>query len=133
MIPSLEQNNVSTCLEKRHPPTSRLDQSAARTFQASDTVTDRLSLLHFVLECGAARRADSQRVEPVTCGTSHSDSVMARRAARQKNQLPPCYYEGFLEKRSFKDKVDLLWNCCGNYEDVVEAFATGFCEALKNV
>lgn len=60
---------------------------------------------------------------------------MARRAARQKNQLPPCYYEGFLEKRSFKDKVDLKlkWNYCGIYEDIVEAFAIGFCEALKNV
>lgn len=41
---------------------------------------------------------------------------MARRAARQRNQLPPCYYEGFLEKRSFKDKTSRkLWTClCGN-------------------
>ncbi|CAG04847.1 unnamed protein product [Tetraodon nigroviridis] len=30
---------------------------------------------------------------------------MATRAARQRNQMPPCYYEGFLEKRSFRDKV----------------------------
>ena len=30
---------------------------------------------------------------------------MATRTARQRNLLPPCYYEGFLEKRSFKDKV----------------------------
>nr|XP_046248010.1 signal-transducing adaptor protein 1-like [Scatophagus argus] len=41
---------------------------------------------------------------------------MAKRATRQKNQLPPCYYEGFLEKRSFKDKTSRrLWTClCGN-------------------
>ncbi|XP_068599495.1 signal-transducing adaptor protein 1-like [Brachionichthys hirsutus] len=41
---------------------------------------------------------------------------MASRATRQKNQLPPCYYEGFLEKRSFKDKTSRkLWTClCGN-------------------
>ncbi|XP_030640232.1 signal-transducing adaptor protein 2b [Chanos chanos] len=39
-----------------------------------------------------------------------------RRAGRQKTQLPPCYYEGYLEKRSFKDKVPRrLWTClCGN-------------------
>ncbi|XP_036970118.1 signal-transducing adaptor protein 1-like [Acanthopagrus latus] len=41
---------------------------------------------------------------------------MAKRAARQRNQLPPCYYEGYLEKRSFKDKTSRkLWTClCGN-------------------
>ncbi|XP_046728018.1 signal-transducing adaptor protein 2b isoform X1 [Silurus meridionalis] len=39
-----------------------------------------------------------------------------RRAQRNKSQLPPCYYEGFLEKRSFKDKVGRrLWTAlCGN-------------------
>uniref|UniRef100_A0A3Q3VZG9 Uncharacterized protein n=1 Tax=Mola mola TaxID=94237 RepID=A0A3Q3VZG9_MOLML len=42
--------------------------------------------------------------------------AMATRTARQKNLLPPCYYEGFLEKRSFKDKTSRkLWTClCGN-------------------
>lgn len=30
---------------------------------------------------------------------------MARRTGRQRSQLPTCYYEGYLEKRSFKDKV----------------------------
>ncbi|XP_068176471.1 signal-transducing adaptor protein 1-like [Antennarius striatus] len=42
--------------------------------------------------------------------------MMASRATRQKNQLPPCYFEGFLEKRSFKDKTSRkLWTClCGN-------------------
>ncbi|KAK2835755.1 hypothetical protein Q5P01_016239 [Channa striata] len=41
---------------------------------------------------------------------------MARRAGRQRNQLPNCYYEGYLEKRSFKDKASQkLWTClCGN-------------------
>ncbi|CAB1413196.1 unnamed protein product [Pleuronectes platessa] len=41
---------------------------------------------------------------------------MARRAARQRGQLPTCYYEGYLEKRSFKDKTSRnLWTClCGN-------------------
>ncbi|XP_029004051.1 signal-transducing adaptor protein 1-like isoform X2 [Betta splendens] len=41
---------------------------------------------------------------------------MARRAGRQRNQLPTCYYEGYLEKRSFKDKTSRkLWTClCGN-------------------
>ncbi|TMS20496.1 Signal-transducing adaptor protein 2 [Larimichthys crocea] len=29
---------------------------------------------------------------------------MAKRATRPRNQLPTCYYEGYLEKRSFKDK-----------------------------
>ncbi|KAB5567115.1 hypothetical protein PHYPO_G00229040 [Pangasianodon hypophthalmus] len=39
-----------------------------------------------------------------------------RRAQRTKYQLPPCYYQGFLEKRSFKDKVGRrLWAAlCGN-------------------
>ncbi|XP_033476933.1 signal-transducing adaptor protein 1-like [Epinephelus lanceolatus] len=42
--------------------------------------------------------------------------MMAKRAARQRNQLPNCYYEGYLEKRSFKDKTSRkLWTClCGN-------------------
>ncbi|XP_073333053.1 signal-transducing adaptor protein 1-like [Pagrus major] len=41
---------------------------------------------------------------------------MAKRAARQRNQLPACYYEGYLEKRSFKDKTSRkMWTClCGN-------------------
>ncbi|XP_041791318.1 signal-transducing adaptor protein 1-like isoform X2 [Chelmon rostratus] len=41
---------------------------------------------------------------------------MATRTARQRNQLPACYYEGYLEKRSFKDKTSRrLWTClCGN-------------------
>ncbi|XP_074491989.1 signal-transducing adaptor protein 1-like [Sebastes fasciatus] len=41
---------------------------------------------------------------------------MAKRAARQRSQLPTCYYEGYLEKRSFKDKTSRkLWTClCGN-------------------
>ncbi|XP_060934883.1 signal-transducing adaptor protein 1-like [Limanda limanda] len=41
---------------------------------------------------------------------------MARRAGRQRGQLPTCYYEGYLEKRSFKDKTSRnLWTClCGN-------------------
>ncbi|XP_018525698.1 signal-transducing adaptor protein 2 [Lates calcarifer] len=41
---------------------------------------------------------------------------MAKRAGRQRNQLPTCYYEGYLEKRSFKDKTSRkLWTClCGN-------------------
>ncbi|MCJ8734630.1 hypothetical protein PDJAM_G00237520 [Pangasius djambal] len=39
-----------------------------------------------------------------------------RRAQRTKCQLPPCYYHGFLEKKSFKDKVgQKLWAAlCGN-------------------
>ncbi|XP_058246182.1 signal-transducing adaptor protein 2b isoform X2 [Hemibagrus wyckioides] len=38
-----------------------------------------------------------------------------RRAQRTKTQLPFCYYEGFLEKRSFKDKISRrLWaSLCG--------------------
>ncbi|KAK3540382.1 hypothetical protein QTP70_030204 [Hemibagrus guttatus] len=38
-----------------------------------------------------------------------------RRAQRTKAQLPPCYYEGFLEKRSFKEKLSRkLWaSLCG--------------------
>ncbi|XP_069006203.1 signal-transducing adaptor protein 1-like isoform X2 [Embiotoca jacksoni] len=41
---------------------------------------------------------------------------MAKRAGRQKNQLSACYYEGYLEKRSFKDKTSRkLWtSLCGN-------------------
>ncbi|KAG7514464.1 hypothetical protein JOB18_034484 [Solea senegalensis] len=41
---------------------------------------------------------------------------MARRNGRQRGQLPPCYYEGYLEKRLFKDKTSRkLWSClCGN-------------------
>ncbi|XP_060788564.1 signal-transducing adaptor protein 2b [Neoarius graeffei] len=39
-----------------------------------------------------------------------------RRARRSRWQLPPCHYEGFLEKRSFKDKVShKFWAAlCGN-------------------
>uniref|UniRef100_A0A4W5QPL0 Signal transducing adaptor family member 2b n=1 Tax=Hucho hucho TaxID=62062 RepID=A0A4W5QPL0_9TELE len=39
-----------------------------------------------------------------------------KRAGRQRNQLPHCYYEGFLEYRSFEDKASRrLWTClCGN-------------------
>ncbi|XP_008296066.1 signal-transducing adaptor protein 1-like [Stegastes partitus] len=42
--------------------------------------------------------------------------MMAKRAGRLKNQLPTCYYEGYLEKRSFKDKTSRkLWTClCGS-------------------
>ncbi|XP_056132859.1 signal-transducing adaptor protein 2b [Lampris incognitus] len=41
---------------------------------------------------------------------------MASRVGRQRAQLPHCYYEGYLEKRSFKDKTSRrLWTClCGN-------------------
>ncbi|XP_044056712.1 signal-transducing adaptor protein 1-like isoform X2 [Siniperca chuatsi] len=41
---------------------------------------------------------------------------MAKRTGRQRNQLPNCYYEGYLEKTSFKDKTSRkLWTClCGN-------------------
>ncbi|KAM7011922.1 signal-transducing adaptor protein 2-like [Tautogolabrus adspersus] len=41
---------------------------------------------------------------------------MAKRAGRQRSQLPTCYYEGYLEKRSFKVKTSRkLWTClCGN-------------------
>ncbi|CAN9500589.1 unnamed protein product [Ophioblennius macclurei] len=41
---------------------------------------------------------------------------MAKRVGREKSQLPTCYYEGFLEKRSFKDKTSRkLWAClCGS-------------------
>ncbi|KAK5870018.1 hypothetical protein PBY51_024684 [Eleginops maclovinus] len=41
---------------------------------------------------------------------------MAKRTARQRSQMPTCYYEGYLEKRSFKDKTSRkLWAClCGN-------------------
>ncbi|XP_016896289.1 signal-transducing adaptor protein 2-like isoform X2 [Cynoglossus semilaevis] len=40
---------------------------------------------------------------------------MARRIGRQRNQLPNCYYEGYLEKRAFKDRTSRkLWSClCG--------------------
>ncbi|XP_036435491.1 signal-transducing adaptor protein 2b isoform X2 [Colossoma macropomum] len=39
-----------------------------------------------------------------------------RRAGRPKSQLPTCYHEGFLEKRSVKDKTaQKLWtSLCGN-------------------
>ncbi|XP_071343522.1 signal-transducing adaptor protein 1-like [Trachinotus anak] len=52
---------------------------------------------------------------------------MAKRAARLRSQLPSCYYEGYLEKRSFKDKTSRkLWAClCGNilffYNDMRDA------------
>ncbi|CAL1592844.1 unnamed protein product [Knipowitschia caucasica] len=41
---------------------------------------------------------------------------MAKRTGRLRHQLPHCYYEGYLEKRSFKDKTSQrLWTClCGN-------------------
>ncbi|XP_029938783.1 signal-transducing adaptor protein 1-like [Salarias fasciatus] len=41
---------------------------------------------------------------------------MAKRIGRERTQLPTCYYEGYLEKRSFKDKTSRkLWAClCGN-------------------
>ncbi|CAK6955199.1 signal-transducing adaptor protein 2-like [Scomber scombrus] len=41
---------------------------------------------------------------------------MAKRTGRQRSQLPHCYYEGYLEKRSFKDKTTRkMWTClCGN-------------------
>ncbi|XP_078115465.1 signal-transducing adaptor protein 1-like [Sander vitreus] len=41
---------------------------------------------------------------------------MAMRTARQRSQLPTCYYEGYLEKRSFEDKTSRkLWtSLCGN-------------------
>ncbi|XP_072245911.1 signal-transducing adaptor protein 1-like [Leuresthes tenuis] len=41
---------------------------------------------------------------------------MAKRARRTRNQLPDSYYEGYLEKKSFKDKTPRkLWTClCGN-------------------
>lgn len=42
--------------------------------------------------------------------------MMVKLTARQRSQLPTCYYEGYLEKRSFRDKTSLkLWTClCGN-------------------
>ncbi|XP_075943406.1 signal-transducing adaptor protein 1-like [Anarhichas minor] len=41
---------------------------------------------------------------------------MEKLTARQRSQLPTCYYEGYLEKRSFRDKTSRkLWTClCGN-------------------
>ncbi|KAI1883181.1 hypothetical protein AGOR_G00242570 [Albula goreensis] len=38
------------------------------------------------------------------------------RAGRPRSKLPPCYYEGYLEKRAAKEKVfRKLWTClCGN-------------------
>ncbi|KAJ0032290.1 hypothetical protein NQD34_002371 [Periophthalmus magnuspinnatus] len=41
---------------------------------------------------------------------------MAKRTGRLRHQLPHCYYEGYLEKRSFKDKTSRkLWAClCGS-------------------
>lgn len=41
---------------------------------------------------------------------------MEKRNGRKKSQLPDLYYEGYLEKRSFKDKTPRkLWTClCGN-------------------
>nr|XP_040040344.1 signal-transducing adaptor protein 1-like isoform X1 [Gasterosteus aculeatus aculeatus] len=42
--------------------------------------------------------------------------MMVKLTARQRSQLPTCYYEGYLTKRSFKDKTSRkLWTClCGN-------------------
>ncbi|KAG7488221.1 hypothetical protein MATL_G00030190 [Megalops atlanticus] len=39
-----------------------------------------------------------------------------QRPGRPRSQLPPCYYEGYLEKRSHKEKISRrLWTClCGN-------------------
>ncbi|XP_041705041.2 signal-transducing adaptor protein 2-like [Coregonus clupeaformis] len=39
-----------------------------------------------------------------------------KRARRRRNQLPQCYYEGYLEKRSSNDTASRrLWTClCGN-------------------
>ncbi|KAM4549291.1 signal-transducing adaptor protein 1-like [Odontesthes bonariensis] len=41
---------------------------------------------------------------------------MQKRARRTRNQLTDSYYEGYLEKKSFKDKTSRkLWTClCGN-------------------
>ncbi|XP_013884042.1 signal-transducing adaptor protein 1 isoform X2 [Austrofundulus limnaeus] len=41
---------------------------------------------------------------------------MAMRKGRKKSQLPECYYEGYLEKMSFRDQTSQkLWTClCGN-------------------
>ncbi|KAM6921142.1 signal-transducing adaptor protein 1-like [Xenentodon cancila] len=41
---------------------------------------------------------------------------MAKRGGRKKNQLPECYYEGYLEKMPLKEKMpQKLWAClCGN-------------------
>ncbi|XP_068558575.1 signal-transducing adaptor protein 1-like isoform X2 [Cebidichthys violaceus] len=42
--------------------------------------------------------------------------MMVKLTARQRSQLPTCYYEGYLEKRSFRDKTSRkMWTClCGN-------------------
>ncbi|KAM6939324.1 signal-transducing adaptor protein 1-like [Lycodopsis pacificus] len=42
--------------------------------------------------------------------------MMVKLTPRQRSQLPACYYEGYLEKRSFRDKTSRkLWTClCGN-------------------
>ncbi|KAM8874344.1 signal-transducing adaptor protein 1-like [Spinachia spinachia] len=42
--------------------------------------------------------------------------MMGKLTARQRSQLPTCYYEGYLEIRCFKDKTSRkLWTClCGN-------------------
>ncbi|KAG7456872.1 hypothetical protein MATL_G00240510 [Megalops atlanticus] len=43
-------------------------------------------------------------------------TATTKRAGRPRAQLPPCYYEGYLEKRAPKEKVfRRLWTClCGN-------------------
>ncbi|XP_017262706.1 signal-transducing adaptor protein 1 [Kryptolebias marmoratus] len=41
--------------------------------------------------------------------------MMAKRTRRTKCQLPECYYEGYLEKRSTDQTSQKLWTClCGN-------------------
>ncbi|XP_037554126.1 signal-transducing adaptor protein 1 [Nematolebias whitei] len=42
--------------------------------------------------------------------------MMAKRTGRKKSQLPDCYYEGYLEKKSLKDQTSQkLWTClCGS-------------------
>ncbi|KAJ8378573.1 hypothetical protein AAFF_G00238780 [Aldrovandia affinis] len=43
-------------------------------------------------------------------------TTSTKRASRPRAQLPPCYYEGYLEKRASKEKVfRRLWTClCGD-------------------
>uniref|UniRef100_A0A3Q4I4E9 Signal transducing adaptor family member 2b n=1 Tax=Neolamprologus brichardi TaxID=32507 RepID=A0A3Q4I4E9_NEOBR len=43
-------------------------------------------------------------------------AVMAKRTRRPRDQLPNCYYEGYMEKRSFNDETSQkLWTAlCGN-------------------
>ncbi|KAI1891648.1 hypothetical protein AGOR_G00145940 [Albula goreensis] len=43
-------------------------------------------------------------------------AALTKRPGRLRALLPPCYHEGFLEKRTLKDKISRkLWTClCGN-------------------